>query len=50
MAQQPAILVVLPDESFSELIAELKASDTTVLHVFSCEEARQILAANCRFA
>ena len=45
MAQQPAILVVLPDDSFSGLIADLKASGAIVLHVFSCAVARRILAA-----
>jgi hypothetical protein len=45
VTQQPAILVVLQDESFSGLVADLKASGNTVLRVFSCEEARRILAA-----
>jgi len=46
MTQQPAILIVLPDDSFSGLVADLKASGATVLHVFSCAVARRILAAH----
>ena len=45
MTQQPAILAILPDEKFTGLVEDLKASGATVLHVFSCAVARRILAA-----
>jgi hypothetical protein len=45
MTQQPAILAVLPDERFTGLVEDLKASGATVLHVFSCAVAQRILAA-----
>jgi len=42
---QPAILAILPDEKFTGLVEDLKASGATVLHVFSCAVAQRILAA-----
>jgi hypothetical protein len=45
MTQEPAILAVLPDERYSGLVEDLKASGVTVLHVCSCAVARRILAA-----
>jgi hypothetical protein len=45
MTQQPAILAVLPDERFTGLVEDLKASGATALHVFSCAVAQRILAA-----
>jgi hypothetical protein len=44
MTQQPAILAILPDEKFTGLLEDLKASGATVLHVFSCAVAQRILA------
>ena len=45
MTNQPAILAILPDERFTGLVEDLKASGATVLHVCSCAVAQRILAA-----